>query len=51
MILSQNRESLYSDVALAEIEHAVPKDAVAGDRYPPSAMAHLDSERSQPDNA
>jgi aryl-alcohol dehydrogenase-like predicted oxidoreductase len=31
--------------ALAEIEAAVPADAVAGARYDPAQMAHLDSER------
>jgi aryl-alcohol dehydrogenase-like predicted oxidoreductase len=30
---------------LAQIEAAVPKDAVAGTRYPESMMAHLDSEK------
>jgi aryl-alcohol dehydrogenase-like predicted oxidoreductase len=30
---------------LAEIERAVPQDAVRGDRYPTPQMAHLDSER------
>jgi aryl-alcohol dehydrogenase-like predicted oxidoreductase len=30
---------------LAEIERAVPADAVRGDRYPAQMMAHLDSER------
>lgn len=30
---------------LAEIEEAVPAAAVAGDRYAPGQMAHLDSER------
>ncbi|MEV0040347.1 aldo/keto reductase [Streptomyces sp. NPDC050804] len=30
---------------LAAIERAVPADAAAGDRYPSSQMAHLDSER------
>ncbi len=30
---------------LAAIEQAVPKGAVAGERYPAPAMAHLDSER------
>jgi len=30
---------------LADIEAAVPKDAVAGARYPEAAMAHLDSEK------
>ncbi|MGH7043445.1 MAG: aldo/keto reductase [Acetobacteraceae bacterium] len=32
---------------LAAIERAVPKGAVAGDRYPAAQMAHLDSERAQ----
>ncbi len=31
--------------ALAEIEAAVPAEAVAGTRYDPAQMAHLDSER------
>jgi aryl-alcohol dehydrogenase-like predicted oxidoreductase len=30
---------------LARIEHAVPPDAAAGERYPAALMAHLDSER------
>nr|WP_298683352.1 aldo/keto reductase [uncultured Dongia sp.] len=30
---------------LAAIERAVPQDAVAGERYAPAQMAHLDSER------
>ena len=30
---------------LAAIERAVPKGAAAGDRYPPAAMAQLDSEK------
>lgn len=34
-----------SDEDLAQIERAVPADAVAGDRYDPSQMALLDSER------
>jgi aryl-alcohol dehydrogenase-like predicted oxidoreductase len=34
-----------SEADLAEIEAAVPKGAVAGERYPAPAMAHLDSER------
>jgi len=32
---------------LAQIEQAVPPDAVAGDRYPSAQMAHLDSERER----
>ncbi len=32
---------------LAQIERAVPADAVAGDRYPAFSMAELDSERGQ----
>jgi pyridoxine 4-dehydrogenase len=32
---------------LAAIEAAVPKGAAKGERYPPFAMAHLDSERGQ----
>jgi hypothetical protein len=31
---------------LAKIEGAVPKDAVAGDRYPAPEMVRLDSERA-----
>ena len=31
---------------LAQIEHAVPVGAAAGDRYPAVSMARLDSERS-----
>jgi aryl-alcohol dehydrogenase-like predicted oxidoreductase len=31
---------------LAAIEHAVPRDAAAGERYPAAQMAHLDSERA-----
>jgi aryl-alcohol dehydrogenase-like predicted oxidoreductase len=30
---------------LAEIDAAVPADQVAGERYDPAQMAHLDSER------
>jgi hypothetical protein len=30
---------------LARIERAVPEGAVAGERYAPAQMAHLDSER------
>jgi aryl-alcohol dehydrogenase-like predicted oxidoreductase len=30
---------------LAELEAAIPPDAIAGDRYAPAQMAHLDSER------
>ncbi len=33
-----------TDFELAAIERAVPKDAVAGERYGPLAMKHLDSE-------
>ncbi|RII18375.1 General stress protein 69 [Streptomyces sp. YIM 130001] len=33
------------DTDLAAIEEAVPADAAAGERYPQSQMAHLDSER------
>jgi aryl-alcohol dehydrogenase-like predicted oxidoreductase len=33
------------DAELARIEAAVPADAVAGERYAPAQMAHLDSER------
>lgn len=32
---------------LAQIEHAVPFGAAAGDRYPTPVMAHLDSERGR----
>ncbi|MBV9696379.1 MAG: aldo/keto reductase [Gammaproteobacteria bacterium] len=32
---------------LAEIERAVPADAVAGGRYPEALLAHLDSERGE----
>ena len=35
-----------SDEDLARVEQAVPPDAVAGDRYAPAQMAHLDSERA-----
>ena len=31
---------------IAAIEHAVPKGAAAGDRYPAQATAHLDGERA-----
>ena len=34
-----------SSGVLAAIEHAIPNDAVQGDRYPAAAMAQLDSER------
>jgi aryl-alcohol dehydrogenase-like predicted oxidoreductase len=34
-----------TDADLAAIEAAAPKGAVAGERYPAAAMAHLDSER------
>ncbi|WP_211453957.1 aldo/keto reductase [Collimonas antrihumi] len=34
---------------LVRIEAAVPADAVAGERYAPVMMAHLDSERPHPD--
>ena len=30
---------------LAQIERAVPRDAVAGERYPAAVLAHMDSER------
>jgi aryl-alcohol dehydrogenase-like predicted oxidoreductase len=33
---------------LAQIEDAVPADAVAGSRYADAQMAHLDSERPRP---
>jgi aryl-alcohol dehydrogenase-like predicted oxidoreductase len=32
---------------VAEIEQAVPPEAVAGSRYPQAQLAHMDSERSQ----
>ncbi len=35
---------VLTDFELAAIERAVPKDAVAGERYGPLAMKHLDSE-------
>jgi aryl-alcohol dehydrogenase-like predicted oxidoreductase len=35
-----------SEEQLAEIERAVPPDAVAGARYPEAQLAHMDSERS-----
>lgn len=35
----------FTEDDLARIETAVPKDAAAGDRYPPQMMARLDSER------
>jgi len=34
-----------SETDLADIEQAVPRSAVAGDRYAPSLMAMLDSEQ------
>jgi aryl-alcohol dehydrogenase-like predicted oxidoreductase len=34
-----------SEQQLAEIERAVPPDAVAGARYPEAQLAHMDSER------
>lgn len=37
-------EVMLTEDDLARIEKAVPKDAAAGDRYPPQMMAHLDSE-------
>ena len=33
-----------TDFELAAIERAMPKDAIAGERYGPAAMKHLDSE-------
>ncbi|MDT7742893.1 MAG: hypothetical protein QOE59_1971, partial [Actinomycetota bacterium] len=30
---------------VAQLETLIPRDAVAGDRYPAAAMADLDSER------
>lgn len=33
-----------TDAELAAIDAAVPADAIAGERYAPQAMAHLDSE-------
>jgi len=37
-------ETQLSDADLANVVSAVPKDAVAGERYAPAQMAHLDSE-------
>ena len=34
-----------SPAEIAEMEHLVPKDAAAGERYAPQQMAMLDSER------
>jgi pyridoxine 4-dehydrogenase len=39
-------EIALTPAELAEIEAAVPADAVAGERYGAMQMAHLDSERS-----
>ncbi|GHH87006.1 aldo/keto reductase [Streptomyces sulfonofaciens] len=39
------RDVTLDDFDLAAIERAVPAGAAAGDRYQPSEMAHLDSER------
>ena len=36
------------DRLVHELEHAVPRGAAAGDRYPPAQMAVLDSERRSP---
>jgi aryl-alcohol dehydrogenase-like predicted oxidoreductase len=33
-----------TDFELAAIERALPKDAIAGERYGPAMMKHLDSE-------
>ena len=41
-------EVTLSPADLARIEAAVPADAAAGDRYPESQMAHLDSEKPVP---
>ena len=38
-------EMILSAADIASIEHAVPKGAAAGDRYPAIAMAQLDSEK------
>jgi aryl-alcohol dehydrogenase-like predicted oxidoreductase len=38
-------EHPLSPADLEQLENAVPRDAVAGTRYDPSQMAHLDSER------
>jgi aryl-alcohol dehydrogenase-like predicted oxidoreductase len=38
-------DSVMTPEAVAALEHAVPKDAAAGDRYPAAAMAALDSEQ------
>ena len=43
--LGGSRVSLSSD-DLAEIDRVVPRDAIAGERYPKEQMAMLDSERS-----
>jgi aryl-alcohol dehydrogenase-like predicted oxidoreductase len=46
--LAEALASLYLDLTaedLARIEAAVPSGSVAGGRYDPNAMAHLDSER------
>jgi hypothetical protein len=32
---------------LARIAQAVPADAVAGTRYPPAVLAHMDSEKME----
>jgi aryl-alcohol dehydrogenase-like predicted oxidoreductase len=39
-------EVTFTPADLAEIEAAVPKDAVAGTRYAEAMMAHLDSEKA-----
>jgi len=38
-------ENGLSAAQLAELEAAIPPDAIEGDRYAPAQMAHLDSER------
>jgi aryl-alcohol dehydrogenase-like predicted oxidoreductase len=38
-------ELKLSDADVAELEHAVPPDAIAGERYPQQQMGALDSER------
>ena len=38
-------DAVMTPQAVAALEAAVPKDAAAGDRYPPAQMASLDSER------
>jgi len=38
-------ETTLTAEQLAEIEMAIPPDAIAGERYAPAQMAHLDSEK------